>query len=133
MIGEYLPCRAFENGFTAKFVAAWRAEVAEGKDLFAAFAEELGPREREWFDRIVAASSRSDASELCAEDIARDFVRSLWIAALKRERGNLPASGDGDIRRLVISTDLKRLAHAEWRDVRELVNRHMKGEEGKWT
>ena len=56
-------------------------------------------------------------------DIARDFVRTLWVAHLKRVRGALPAAGDAeaDLRRMKITLDLKRLNSVKWGNVKEMV------------
>ncbi len=129
VIGNHVPRCAIAHDFTARFIETWREEAKSGEDLFGKFSQNLTARERVWFDRIVEGSTRSDASELGAADIAKDFVRSLWMAALTRERGELPAGEEGDaaVRRLEISTDLKRLAHARWSTVKELISRHTKG------
>ena len=130
MAGSFLPRKAFAHGFTARFVETWRAEVVKGEDLFAAFSEGLGQRERRWFDGVLMETEKSASSELDATDILQDFVRAIWIDALKRMRGGLPASGDAEaeIKRLRITTDLKRLARARWHDVKEIVTEYMKGE-----
>ena len=130
MAGSFLPRKAFAHEFTARFVDIWRAEVVKGEDLFAAFAEGLGQRERKWFDCVLMETEKSSSSELDATDILQDFVRSIWIEALKRMRGELPASGDAEaeMKRLRMTTDLKRLARARWHDVKEIVTEYMKGE-----
>ena len=131
-IEKSLPNAALSHDFTARFVETWREEFSSGNDLFGEFSQNLSPYERPCFDKIVSGSSKSDASELNADDIAKEFIRTLWIAALKRERGKLPANGDSasDIRRLQISTDLKRLSNASWSEVEEFITRHTKGVEG---
>ena len=130
MAGSFLPRKAFAHEFTARFVDIWRAEVVKGEDLFAAFAEGLGLRDRKWFDCVLMETEKSSSSELDATDILQDFVRSIWIEALKRMRGELPASGDAEaeMKRLRMTTDLKRLARARWHDVKEIVTEYMKGE-----
>ena len=130
MLGEYMPRQVFSHDFTARFVDTWRAEVAKGEDLFAAFAQGLSPAGQKWFNGVLEETGKSATSELSATDILQDFVRSLWIEALKRMRGGLPASGDAeaDVRRMRISTDLKRLARARWHDVKQTVTDYMKGD-----
>ena len=130
MAGSFLPRRAFAHDFTARFVETWRAEVVKGEDLFADFEKGLGPRERKWFGDILRETRMSESCGMPATDILQDFVRAVWIEALKRMRGALPASGDAeaDVRRMRISTDLKRLARARWHDVKEIVTEYMKGE-----
>ena len=130
MAGSFLPRKAFAHDFTARFVDTWRAEAVKGEDLFAAFAEGLDQRERKWFDSVLMETEKSASSELDVTDILQDFVRAIWIEALKRMRGGLPASGDveAEMKRLRITTDLKRLARARWHDVKEIVTEYMKGE-----
>ena len=123
MVGEFLPPSVFSHGFTARFVETWRQECAKGEDFFAAFESALPERERTWFGAILCAADRSQASALSATDILQDFVRALWIAALKRRRGALPAAGDAaaEGERLRLSLDVKRLASARWHAVKGLV------------
>ena len=123
MVGEFLPPVVFAHDFTRRFVETWRAECAEGQDLFAAFAETLPPEERTWFDTVLLNGGKSQASGLSSTDILEDFVRSLWAERLKRERGALPAAGDpeADLRRMKISMDLKRLQSVRWHSVKEIV------------
>ena len=130
IVGECLPRTAFGNDFTARFVAAWSDEAAAGEDRLSEFAEGLAVRERGWFDAVLRASGNASASALDSSDILRDFVRSLWTESLKRERGALPASGDPETerRRFAITTDLKRLSRADWRETMEIIKPYMKGE-----
>ena len=124
MLGEFLPpARVFAHDFTSRFVAVWRAEVEKGEDVLRDFAAGLEPRERAWLDSILLNGGKSQSSELSATDILQDFVRNLWIDALKRERGNLPATGDpeADLRRVQLSMDLKRLATARWPAVKDMI------------
>ncbi len=123
MLGEFLPPSVFTHDFTVRFVETWRQECAKGEDLFAAFADALPAHERTWFDAIWLASDRSQASALSATDILQDFVRALWIDALKRRRGALPAAGDAaaETERMRLSLDVKRLASVRWHTVKEIV------------
>lgn len=123
MLGEFLPPSVFAHDFTARFVETWRQECAKGEDLFAAFADALPARERAWFDAMLLASDRSQASALSVTDILQDFVRTLWIEALKRRRGALPAVGDAaaEMERMRLSLDVKRLASVRWHTVKEIV------------
>ncbi len=122
-LGEFLPASVFSHAFTARFVETWRQECAKGEDLFAAFAEELAPRARAWFDAILLDAGKSQASALAPTDILQEFVRTLWAEALRRRRGELPAVGDAaaETERLRLSMDVKRLATVRWHTVKELV------------
>lgn len=129
MLGEFLPRSVFGHEFTARFVEAWRAEVPEGKDLMQQFAAGLSSAEQVWFDAILLGGGKTQASNMSAAGILQEFVRVLWIEALKRERGGLPANGDdtADLRRMQISMDLKRLSSARWPVVKEMVHGWLDG------
>ena len=126
MVGEFLPAKVFSHDFTARFVVAWREEVAAGADRFAAFAETLSSAEQPWLDAVLL-----EAGKIQATEILQDFVRLLWIDWLKRARGSLPADGGAevDFRRVKISMDLKRLQQVKWNTVKEMVREFMKGEQ----
>ena len=127
MAGEFLPPCVFEHDFTVRFLAAWRTEVARGEDAVSAFAVGLEPTARAWFDEVLLGADKSQPSELKPTDILEDFVRRLWIAALRRERGGLPANGDesADVRRVKIMMDLKRLERVKWSAVKDMVRDFM--------
>ena len=123
MIGSYLPPETLSHDFSRRFVATWRNEAAKGEDMMGAFADALGPVERGWFDSLLEESVNTEASALSATDILEDFVRSLWIERLKRDRGGLPATGgaEADERRMKISMDIKRFRQSRWRVVKEMI------------
>lgn len=128
-IGSLLPPQTFSHDFTRTFAALWLDQTARGEDLVSAFADGLGPLQRGWFDKVLECSSRTGPSAMGKDGIAREFVRSLWCDALKRERSLLPAAGDeaSVVRRMTISTDLKILQQAGWETVCKLVSKLMKG------
>lgn len=123
MIGSFLPYGTFVHSFTSRFVETWRNETAEGEDMMGAFADSLPPAERGWFDAILEESGHTAASAMSETDIMQDFVRSLWTDRLRRERGELPASGGdaADERRMKLSMDMKRLASARWSVVKQMI------------
>lgn len=129
IIGEFLPREVFAHDFTWGFVEAWRAGVASGEDVLAAFADGLAPRERAWFDELMLSAGRTNASSLSPVEIMQDYVRALWCDCLKRRRGSLPAAGgpETDIERMTISADLKRLNMVKWHTVKEMVRKLIKG------
>lgn len=131
MVGEFLPAKVFSHDFTARFVVAWREEVAAGDDRFAAFAETLSSAEQPWLDAVLLEAGKIQACGLQPTEILQDFVRLLWIDWLKRARGSLPADGGAevDFRRVKISMDLKRLQQVKWNTVKEMVREFMKGEQ----
>ena len=123
MLGDFLPPHVLAHDFTRRFVETWRAEVVKNEDLLQDFAAQLDANGRSWFDAILLNSSKTQASGLSATDILQDFVRALWAEALRRMRGELPATGDpeADMRRMKISMDLKRLASVRWATVKEMI------------
>ncbi|MGN0832138.1 MAG: DNA primase [Kiritimatiellia bacterium] len=122
-VAEFLPAKVFAHDFTARFVETWRAEAAGGGDLMREFADRLGADERAWLDVVLLDGGKTQSSGLSPTDILQDFVRSLWSDALRRARGKLPAHGDpeADLRRMKLSTDLKRLSTARWHSVKETI------------
>ena len=122
-IGEFLPADVFTHPFTARFVDTWRAECAEGKDLFQPFAAGLNANERTWFDGILLGGGKSQESGLSGSAILHNFIRMLWCDHLRRRRGELPAVGDdaAEMERMRLSMDLKRLEQARWPDVKDMI------------
>jgi len=136
VVAHFTPAM-FASDFTRRFLGLWLDEARGGEDPFAAFQEGLCEMERKWFDRILSASCRSDASGLERAEIVRDFARSLWCDRLRRERGSLPAAGDdaAATRRIEISVDLKRLQQSDWdaaaRLIDGMISSMTKGEKDK--
>ena len=128
MLGEFLPPKTFAHDFTRLFVETWRAEVVNGEDLLQDFAGRLSGRERMWFDKVLLSGGKTDSSGLSVTDILQDFVRALWADALRRERGDLPASGDAaaDLTRMQLSMDLKRLSSARWAVVKDMIRARLR-------
>ena len=123
MLGEFLLPKIFVHDFTRQFIDVWRAEVAKGEDLMQGFAEKLEGHAHEWFDKVLQSGGKTESSGLSATDILQDFIRALWIDALKRERGDLPANGDAetDLKRMQLSMDIKRLSSVRWAVVKDMV------------
>lgn len=129
IVGEFLPSSVFSHDFTARFVGTWCEETRAGEDRFAAFAETLSAAEGKWFGAILVEAGRLQACGEPPMTIMQDFIRVLWAAALKRERGDLPADGgpEVDARRMKLSVDIKRLRQASWSDIEVMVRDLMKG------
>ena len=123
LVGELLPRAVFVHDFTWRFVEAWRLASRGEAAALGAFAGALSPREREWFEGALGASGRVQAASAEPETLLEDYVRSLWIAHVRRERGRLPAAGDAaaDCRRLELTTYLKRINMVKWEDVKTLL------------
>ena len=101
--------------FTRRFVAAWRAGCADGGSL-EALLDELPPTECAWLNAILMSNDRSGLSELSPERILQDFLRQLWMEAVRRRQGSLPAEStpENDLRRLNYSTCIRRLQRDPW-------------------
>jgi hypothetical protein len=129
-VAGILPGDVFNSDFTRRFVDTWREEASKNEDLFTAFAEKLSSYEREWFDKIYLGAGKTEASAMTAEDILRDFVRKFWVDRLKRERNSISSSSglEGDMKRMKLSMDIKRLSSAAWTDVAALIDDLKKGE-----
>lgn len=129
-VTEFLPIDILNSDFSRRFLSTWLDEAQKNEDLFAAFAENLSSYEREWFDKIYLGAGKTEASAMTAEDILRDFVRKFWVARLKRERNSISSSSglEGDMKRMKLSMDIKRLSSAVWTDVSVLIDDLKKGE-----
>ena len=123
LIGEFLPRQVFAHDFTWAFVETWRAEVVGGDDLIAPWSDALPARERGWFDSLLLGQAKNFEGERKATAVVEDFIRLLWIAYLKRVRGNLPVSGDLEAERMnmKITPTLKHLNMVKWAHAKEII------------
>lgn len=130
MFGELLPQQVFRDGFTWRFMEAWRTGVASGEDAMGSFAAGLPIGEAKWFEDIVLNIGRSDADQRLPIEVAKEYVKSIWIAHLERRRGELPVDGDreADERRIVLSAALKKMKLGSWQEVKDIIRKLMKGE-----
>ena len=55
-------------------------------------------------------------SELPPERILQDLLRQLWMSAVRRRQGELPAvsNPENDLRRLTLSSHIRLLQRAPW-------------------
>ena len=125
MTGALLPADVFSHDFTRRFVGVWLHEIEKGDDLIAPWSGALEGRERDWFASMLARQGMAMECGLEPEKVLEDFVRTLWMARLKRMRGALPALGDddADMLRMKITLDLKRLNAVKWSNVKEIVRK----------
>ena len=132
MLGEFLPREVFEHDFTLRFLDNWKLELKSSDDVFATFAAALSPREREWFDKVLAGSGKARTDSLSATDIMQEFVRRLWVRRLTRLRGELAADGDDDalMKRMRLTTDIKRLDMIKWSAVKDFIREQSNGKQG---
>ena len=115
LVEKYATDDVLTHPFTRRFVAAWRAGCADGGNL-EALLDELPPAECAWLNAILMANDRSGLSELSAERILQDFLRQLWMEAVRRRQGELPVEStpENDLRRLNYSTCIRRLQRDSW-------------------
>ena len=117
LVAQGAPDAVLAHAFTRAFVAAWRAEAAgEEADAFARLRGTLDPAACAWLDAILLGQARTELSELSAERILQDLLRQLWVAAIRRRQGRLPAasSPENDRLRLALSSNARRIQRAPW-------------------
>lgn len=117
LVGRFVLDEILANVCTRKFVAAWRASKSgEGDDAFARLRGELDPGQCVWLDDILLGNERTNMSELPPERILQDLLRQLWMSAVRRRQGELPAvsNPENDLRRLTLSSHIRLLQRAPW-------------------
>jgi len=117
LMEKYAPDAVLSHAFTRSFVAAWRAACGgAGDDAFAALRGELPPEACAWLDGILLGDAGAELSELPPARILQDLLRQLWIAAVRRRQGELPAAStpENDVRRLTLSSHARLLQRAPW-------------------
>ncbi len=117
LVSHYAPDELFAHDFTRTFVAAWRAEIEKADDdAFAKLRGELPSEETAWLDGIMLGNERTSLSELEPTRILQDLLRQLWVAAVRRRQGLLPAAStpENDLLRLTLSSHARTLQRAPW-------------------
>ena len=116
LLNAHAPDALFAHEFTRAFVNAWRTEIAQGTDAIAALRGTLAPEMCAWLDKILLTNERSALSELPPDRILKDFLRQLWMEAVRRRQGELPAEStpENDILRLRYSTLIRHLQRDTW-------------------
>ena len=113
---EYLPAEVLEHTFTRGFVDAWKLEFDTGEDEPATFGKTLGDVETKWFSDIVFSDKTTQIGERDAPTLFRDFLRSAWVAAVRRRLGAMPAdsSPENDRARLELQMLVHTFQRAPW-------------------
>jgi len=116
LVADYLPDAVLVHPFTRAFVGAWRTGEADGTDAITALRNDLPPEMCMWLDHILLTEEKSAASELSPEKILQDFLRKLWMEAVRRCQGELPAEStpENDMARLRYSTLIRKLQRGAW-------------------
>ena len=124
LVAAFVPDAVLMHEFTRQFVAAWRTELAGSVDAFAQMRGTLDPTACGWLDRILLGKDRSGLSEMSAEIILQSLIRKLWIEAIRRRQGELPAlsTPENDRRRLELSQQARVLQRLPWERALELMN-----------
>ena len=122
LVDKYATDDVLTHPFTRQFIAAWRKGCTDGSSL-EALLDELPPAECAWLNAILMSNDRSGLSELSPERILQDFLRQLWMEAVRRRQGALPAEStpENDLRRLNYSTCIRRLQRDPWKKASSLM------------
>ena len=123
LLADCLPDAVLAHPFTRAFVAAWRIGAASGSDAITDLRNDLPPEMCVWLDHILLTEEKSAASELSPEKILQDFLRKLWMEAVRRRQGELPAEStpENDMARLRYSTLIRKLQRSAWNTARALM------------
>ena len=123
LVAEYLPDAVLAHPFTRAFIGAWRAGEASGSDAITALRNDLPPEMCVWLDHILLTEEKSASSELAPEQILQGFLRKLWMEAVRRRQGELPAAStpENDAARLRYSTIIRKLQRGAWNNARTLM------------
>lgn len=116
LVSEYAPDAILLHPFTKAFVKAWLEGIADGTDAITALRDSLPPEMCVWLDHILLNEEKSVSCELSPEQILQNFLRRLWMEAVQRRQGELPAtsSPENDMARLRYSTDIRKLQRMTW-------------------
>jgi hypothetical protein len=116
LVSEYLPDAVLAHPFTRAFVGAWRTGEVDGADAITALRNDLPPEMCVWLDHILLTEEKSASSELAPEQILQGFLRKLWMEAVRRRQGELPAAStpENDAARLRYSTRIRKLQRSAW-------------------
>ena len=122
LVEKFAPDDVLTHPFTRQFVAAWRKGCVDGSSL-ESLLDELPSAECAWLNEILLSNNRSGLSELSSERILQDFLRQLWMEAVRRRQGALPAesSAESDLKRLNYSTCIRRLQRDPWKKASALM------------
>ena len=116
LVADYLPDTVLAHPFTRAFVGAWRAGASADGDAITSLRNDLPPEMCVWLDHILLTEEKSASSELAPELILQGFLRKLWMEAVRRRQGELPAEStpENDAARLRYSTVIRQLQRGKW-------------------
>ena len=116
LVSEYVPDVILSHPFTKAFVKAWLEGIAGGTDAITSLRDSLPPETCVWLDHILLNEEKSTSCELSPEQILQGFLRKLWMEAVRRRQGELPAEStqENDMARLRYSTNIRHLQRDKW-------------------
>lgn len=116
LVADFLPDSVLAHPFTRAFVGAWRAGASADGDAITSLRNDLPPEMCVWLDHILLTEEKSASSELAPEQILQGFLRKLWMEAVRRRQGELPAEStpENDAARLRYSTLIRQLQRGKW-------------------
>lgn len=116
MVASFLPDGVLQHGLTCRVLAAWRKLCEGDAGAIGALRGELEPPEREWLDRLMLGNRSAAMSEVSVAEQLEKLLRQLWMAAVRKRQGELPAasSPETDRLRLAYSTTVRQLQRAPW-------------------
>ena len=126
LVEKYATGDVLTHPFTRQFVSAWRKGCEDGSSL-ESLLDELPPAECGWLNEILIPNGRSDLSELSPDHILQDFLRQLWMEAVRRRQGALPveSTAENDLKRLNYSTCIRRLQRDPWKKASALMTQEL--------
>ena len=140
-IKELLPPYVLGHELSREVYTKWLKTISAdaGEDMLAQYVKSLPPQMRAWFDSAFAQGPRGEASGLTALEMARGYIRNLWVAHLTRRRGELPAQeevGEAARERLRLTMAISFIRTKSWALARENILKQLTVKEGelqKWT
>ena len=115
-VAAYLPDEVLSHGLTRQVVAAWREQAAGNPAALGALRGRLEPAERAWLDALMLGKGGTGLSEVSVEEQFQKLLRQIWMAAVRRRQGALPAASSPDVDRLRLqfSATIRQLQRAPW-------------------
>ena len=116
MLESYAPDTIFRHALTRGFVRAYVQETRGNEQAMAELRGTLSETDGALLEGVFLSRERASLSELEPVRILEDFLRRLWVDAIRRCLGELPARGDAELerRRLSHSMRMKRIKSAPW-------------------
>ena len=123
MLESYAPDTIFRHALTRGFVRAYVQETRGNEQAMAELRGTLSETDGALLEGVFLSRERASLSELEPVRILEDFLRRLWVDAIRRCLGELPARGDAELerRRLSLSMRMRKLKNAPWQVARTLM------------